>query len=296
MNSIENQIQKSTRKSLRSTLVGILVNISMVAIKAFAGIFGNSFALLADAIESASDVIVSIIVWFGLRVAAREPDEDHPYGHGKAEPIVGMLVGLMLVGSAAIIIVESIKNIGIPHEPPASFTLWVLLFVIFIKEILFRYVIKVGTEVSSTAVKADAWHHRSDAITSAAVFIGISIALIGGKAYASADDWAALFAAGIIIINAFNIVRPAFNEVMDAAPSAEIISSIKQTASSVPHVVGLDKCLVRKMGFVYYVDLHVIVDGNLTVKEGHDIAHLVKAKILESHGMVKDVLVHIEPA
>jgi cation diffusion facilitator family transporter len=292
----ESQTEKSIRKSLKSTLIGILVNISLVTIKASAGIFGNSFALLADAIESASDVIVSIIVWLGIRAASREPDEDHPYGHGKAEPIVGMLVGMMLVGSAIIIIIEAIKNIRIPHEPPASFTLWVLIFVILIKEVLFRYVLKVGNEAQSTAVKADAWHHRSDAITSAAVFIGITIALIGGKEYASADDWAALFASGIIIVNAFNIVRPAFNEVMDAAPSSEFIASIKDTASSVPHVVGLDKCLVRKMGFVYYVDLHVIVDGNLTVREGHDIAHLVKAKILESHDMIKDVLVHIEPA
>jgi cation diffusion facilitator family transporter len=210
--------------------------------------------------------------------------------------MVGMLVGLMLVGSAVIIILEAIKNINTPHEPPASFTLWVLLFVIFTKEILFRYVIKVGTEASSTAVKADAWHHRSDALTSAAVFVGITIALIGGKDYASADDWAALFASGIIMVNAFNIVRPAFNEIMDAAPSPEIIASIKKSASSVPFVIGLDKCLVRKMGFVYYVDLHVIVDGNLTVREGHDIAHLVKEKILESHEMVRDVLVHIEPS
>jgi cation diffusion facilitator family transporter len=294
--SSSNKAGKSIRNSLRSTLVGILVNVFMVAIKATAGVFGNSFALLADAIESASDVLVSIMVWFGIRIASREPDDDHPYGHGKAEPLVGIIVGLMLVVSAIIISIEAVRNIRIPHEPPASFTLLVLVVVIFTKEILFRYVIKVGTEAKSTAVKADAWHHRSDAITSFAVFIGITIALIGGKEYSSADDWAALFAACIIVLNAIMIVRPAFNEVMDAAPSEEIISSIKKTASAVPLVVGLDKCLVRKMGFVYYVDLHVIVDGNLSVKEGHDIAHLVKARILESNEMIKDVLVHIEPA
>jgi cation diffusion facilitator family transporter len=292
----ESKTDISVKKSLQSTFVGILVNIVLVTMKAAAGIFGNSFALVADAIESASDVIVSVVVWFGIRIASREPDENHPYGHGKAEPLVAMIVGFMLIGSAVIISIAAIRNIQVPHEPPAAFTLWVLLLVIFIKEILFRYVIKIGSEAGSTAVKADAWHHRSDAITSGAVFIGISIALLGGKEYASADDWAALFAAGIIIVNAFNVMRPAFNEVMDAAPSVEMISAIKKTASSVPHVVGLDKCLVRKMGFVYYVDLHVIVDGNLTVREGHDIAHLVKAKILESNEMVKDVLVHIEPA
>lgn len=291
----EEDIPHPSAKGVKSTLIGIMVSLALAIVKGLAGFFGNSYALIADAIESVSDVFSSLILWMGLKVSARPPDEDHPYGHGKAEPLAAIAIGFALIAAATLISVESIQHLMTPHSVPEPYTLVVLVLVIFIKEVMFRYVLKVGTEVNSHAVKADAFHHRSDALTSAAAFIGISIALIGGKGYEGADDWAALFAAGIIVYNAIHIVRPAIAEIMDAAPSADLLDKVKNIASSVKDVTGLDKCYIRKMGFEYYVDLHVEVDGNLSVREGHRIAHEVKDAILKAFPMVSDVLVHIEP-
>ncbi len=280
----------------RSTLVGIVTNMLLAATKGIAGVAGNSYALIADAIESATDVASSLIVWGGLKISALPPDEDHPYGHGKAEPLAAVAVSLTLVAAAIGIAIQSIREIITPHHAPASFTLIILVLVVAVKETLFRFVLGVGKSVNSTAVKSDAWHHRSDAITSAAAFIGISIALVGGGGYESADDWAALFASGIIVLNAFRILRPAVNEVMDAAPPVEVEKSIRAAAQHVTGVILLEKCFVRKVGFSYYVDLHVTVDGRLSVREGHDIARDVKQAIRDSHPHVIEVLVHIEPS
>lgn len=292
-------MQKETvhpaKKGLISTRLGIVVSLGLALVKGTAGVLGNSYALVADAIESLSDVFSSVVLWFALKVAAKPPDQNHPYGHGKAEPLATMVVGIALLGAAALIIVESIRHLTTPHEAPAPFTLGVLLIVIVIKEVLFRYVGKIGEETESGAVKADAFHHRSDAITSGAAFVGISVALVGGEGYEGADDWAALFAAGVILYNAYHIVRPALSEVMDEAPSEEVLEKVKEIAISVQGVASLDKCFVRKMGFEYYVDLHVVVDGDLSVREGHRIAHEVKDAILQQHARISDVLIHIEP-
>ena len=281
---------------IRSTVWGILANTLLAAIKGVAGVLGNSYALIADAIESTTDIASSLIVWGGLKISGLPPDEDHPYGHGKAEPLAATVVALTLLAAAIGIAIQSIREIAVPHHAPAPFTLVVLLLVIATKEALFRFVFNVGHTIQSTAVKSDAWHHRSDAITSAAAFVGISVALIGGSGYESADDWAALFAAGIIVANAFRILRPAVNEVMDAAPSPMIEGEVRQTAREVAGVIALEKGSVRKMGFSYYVDLHVTVSGQITVREGHDIARNVKAAIMAAHPSVADVLIHIEPS
>jgi len=282
-------------QGLRSTIVGVVLNIVLALVKGFAGYVGNSYALIADAIESTSDVFSSLIVYFGLRVAMRPPDENHPYGHGKAEPMAATAVSLALFGAAILIAVESYREILLPHHAPAPFTLGVLALVVLVKEVLFRYVFNVGLQAESTAVKTDAWHHRSDAITSALAFVGISIALIGGKGYESADDYAALAAAVIIAFNAYRLLREALAELSDAAPSNDVNAGIEEAAMSVAGVVGLDVCMVRKMGFDYFVDLHIIVDGNLTVREGHWIAHQVQDAIRERHLRVAQVLVHVEP-
>lgn len=292
---MENEALHPVKKGLKSTQIGIGVSFMLALVKGAAGILGNSYALIADAIESLSDVFSSIILWFALKVAAKPPDENHPYGHGKAEPLATMVVGLALLAAATLISVESIKHLLTPHEVPAPFTLVVLLVVIVVKEVMFRYVLKVGKETESGAVKADAFHHRSDAITSGAAFIGISVALIGGEGYEGADDWAALFAAAVILYNAYRIVKPALSEVMDEAPSQEVLEKVKAIAMAVKDVSGLDKCFVRKMGFEYYVDLHVMVNANLSVREGHRIAHEVKDAILAAYPRISDVLVHIEP-
>ena len=282
-------------KGQRSTIIGIIGSFVLVVAKGLAGYFGNSYALIADATESASDIFSSLVLLFALRISIKAPDEDHPYGHGKAEPLAAMAVSLALIGAAILIAVQSIHNLQTPHETPLPFTLIVLAFSVFIKEYLFRYVIKVSQEVGSHAVKADAWHHRSDAITSATAFIGITISLIGGKGYEYADDWAALCASVIIVINAYNLFLPALNEIMDAAPSSELAESIKTIAFNVEGVKDLHKLKVRKTGFEFFVDMHIMVDRDLTVAEGHQISHNVKDKILESNPRIYDVLIHVEP-
>lgn len=281
--------------AIRTTLLGMGVSILLIFIKGYSGFAGHSFALIADAAESGADILSSALLWLGLHIALKQPDKEHPYGHGKAEPIAAIAVSLFLFGAAAWIAYHSIIFIKTPHHLPEKFTLWVLIIIITIKEILFQYVMSVGKKINSQAVKADAYHHRSDAITSIAAFVGISIALIGGKGYENADDWAALIASALIFYNAIIIIRPALSEIMDAAPSNEIVEKVKKLSATVSGVKEIEKCYVRKMGFDYYVDIHVEVDGGLSVKEGHRIAHLVKDTLLESDLRIINVLVHVEP-
>ena len=279
----------------RVALFGMIVNFIFATAKILGGFFGNAYVLIADGIESGMDVAGSFVIWGGLKVAARPPDATHPYGHGKAEPIAAIIVAVGVLAAAIGLAVQSMREIFLPHHAPAPYTLVILIVVIIVKETLFRYVNRIGRDVESTAVQTDAWHHRSDALTSAAAFIGISVALIGGKRWQSADDWAALFACAVIAANGIRLLRPAFYEIMDTAPR-KIVKSVCSVASSVPGVLEVEKCRARKMGLDFYVDLHVGVDGNISVHEGHEIAHRVKRAIQQSDSRIADVLVHIEPA
>jgi cation diffusion facilitator family transporter len=284
------------KESFRPILFSISVSLSLALVKAVAGTVGHSYALIADAIESLSDVFSSLVVYIGLRVAIRPPDADHPYGHGKAEPMAATVVALVLFGAGVAIAIESVHEIRTPHQLPHRFTLGVLAIVVLVKELLFRYIQRAGESAKSVAIKNDAWHHRADAITSGLAFVGISVALIGGPGWESADDWAALLASGIIMFNAYLLLRPAVAELADTAPGIEMRDQVCEVARSVPGVVALDKCIVRKMGFDYYVDIHVIVDSEMSVREGHEVAHAVKDALRQSHPQVADVLVHIEPS
>jgi cation diffusion facilitator family transporter len=276
--------------------IGMAVNVVLAIVKIVTGIVGNSYALIADGIESTADIVSSLVVWTGLKISSQPPDDDHPFGHGKAESLAGMAVALALLAAAVFIGVQSVREIHTPHHAPAWFTLLVLALVIGTKETLFRFVFKVGDELTSTAVKGDAWHHRSDAITSAAAFVGISIALIGGKGYESADDWAALLACAVILFNGFSIFRAALGEIMDAAVPSPIQKQIRELASSVPGVVRVEKCRIRKSGLGLFVEIHVEVDGDLTVRRGHEIAHDVSSQLKASPLFIQDVVVHVEPA
>ncbi len=280
----------------RVALAGMVVNVLLAVAKVGAGVLGNSYVLIADGIESTLDIAGSAVIWGGLKFAARPPDETHPYGHGKAEPIAAGAVAVGVILAALALAVQSVREIYMPHHAPAPFTLIVLVAVIFIKEFLYRSVIRLGKNVESTAVQTDAWHHRADAMTSVAAFIGISISLLGGEKWHSADDWAALFACAIIAGNGYRLLFPALHEIMDTAPRGEIIASIQKAAASVPGVIETEKCLVRKMGLSFYVDLHVGVDGAISVRDGHHIAHQVKDAIRGAHSHIADVLVHVEPA
>ena len=285
-----------SRAGARVARLGLVINVVLAAVKIVAGVVGHAYVLIADGMESAIDVAGSIVIWGGLTVAARPPDRTHPYGHGKAEPIAALVVAICVLAAAIGLAIESVREILMPHHGPAPFTLAILVAVIVIKEFLFRYVNRIGRDLESTAVQTDAWHHRSDALTSGAAFMGISVALIGGERWQSADDWAALFACAVIAANGVRLALPAFQEIMDTAPGGKIVRSIRTVASSVPGVVEVEKCHARKMGLDYYVDLHVGVDGNISVHEGHEIAHRVKSAIQQSDSRVADVLVHIEPA
>jgi cation diffusion facilitator family transporter len=263
--------------------------------KAVVGFFGNSFALIADAIESTTDIFSSALVMIGLRYANKPPDKKHPYGHGRAEPLVTFIVVGFLIVSASVIAYQSIENIRTPHELPESYTLWFLAVIIAWKEASYRFVIKKSKETNSTSLKADAWHHRSDALTSVAAFIGISIALFFGDGYESADDWAALFSSAFIIYNCYHIFRPALGEIMDESVYPELEKRIREIAMTVDGVTGTEKCLIRKTGMTFQLELHADVDGNISVKAGHDISHRLKDKLKEEIPELANVAIHIEP-
>jgi cation diffusion facilitator family transporter len=291
-----NDPASNMQSGARIALTGMLVNVVLAAAKIAAGLFGNSYVLIADGIESTLDIGGSAVIWSGLKFASRPPDATHPYGHGKAEPMAAAAVAVGVLLASLGLAVQSVREILMPHHAPAAFTLAVLVVVVIVKELLYRSVIRLGKDAESTAVKTDAWHHRADAMTSTAAFIGISIALIGGAGWESADDWAALFACAIIGANGCRLLFPALREMLDTAPRGEIVPRIQKAATSVPGVVEVEKCLVRKMGLSFYVDLHVGVAGEISVRDGHRIAHEVKAAIQRADSRIADVLVHIEPA
>ncbi len=280
----------------RVALLGMAINFILALAKISAGVLGNAYVLIADGIESALDIGGSVVIWGGLKFASRPPDATHPYGHGKAEPVAAAVVAVGVIASAILLAVQSVREIFLPHHAPAPFTLLVLVIVVIVKELLYRFVIRIGRNVESTAVQTDAWHHRFDALTSIAALVGISIALLGGKRWESADDWAALFACALIATNGYRLLSPALHEILDTAPRGDMSDKIRHVASEVRGVREVEKCLVRKMGLQFYVDLHVRVDGTISVRAGHEIAHEVKNAIRRTDGRISDVLVHIEPA
>jgi len=283
------------QQAVEATYFSIIGNTCLAIIKGLAGFFGNSYALIADGIESTTDIFASFLVLFGIKYSNRPADENHPYGHGRAEPLITFLVVGFLITSATIIAYESVANIQTPHDLPKSWTLFVLGAIILWKEYSFQLVMKRSIETNSSSLKADAWHHRSDAITSVAAFIGITIALVLGKGYESADDWAALFASCFIFYNSYLIFRPALGEIMDEHLYDDLIEHIRIVASKVEGIIGTEKCFIRKSGMKYHVDLHAIVSAEISVKEGHQLAHILKDTLRKEIPELGHVLIHIEP-
>jgi cation diffusion facilitator family transporter len=283
-------------RGMRSSLVGMGVNLALASGKLIAGILGTSYALVADAIESLGDVVGSIVVWRGLQIASRPPDQNHPYGHGKAEPIAAALVSVMLVAAGTGIAFQAAREIASPHRAPQPFTLAVVLGVVAIKEGLFRFAYKVGSETGSHAVRTDAWHHRSDAITSLAAAVGITIALVGGKGWETADAWAALFASAIIIVTGWRMLRPAVEELMDQSPASGLVEETIQVAESHAGVYRIEKLLMRKMGLYFVADMHLEVHPEMTVRESHALAHDVKEDVQRRFPQIIEMTIHVEPA
>ena len=283
------------KKAINTIVFSIVGNFFLALIKGIAGFFGNSYALIADAIESTTDIFSSILVLFGLKYANKPADKNHPYGHGKIEPLITFLLVGFLVISASFIAHESIQNIRNPHALPEKWTLIVLALIIAWKELSFRIVIQKSEETNSSSLKADAWHHRSDAITSVAAFIGISMALILGKGYESADDWAALFASGFIFYNSYLIFRPALGEIMDEHFYDDLVEDIRRISLTVDGIIATEKCFIRKVGMIYHVDLHAKVNGSISVTDGHNLAHQLKDTLRAEIPQLGHVLIHIEP-
>jgi len=292
---LTDHLHQQSKAGRRSVVIGVSVNAFLAVIKILTGVVGNSYALIADGIESALDIFSSIVVWNGLKLAAQPADERHPYGHGKAEALAAIVVSFVLIAAAIGIAIQSVREILTPHLTPAPFTLFVLVAVILIKELLFRFVYDVGESIDSTALKVDAWHQRSDALTSAAAFVGISFALLAGPGYESADDWCALLACGIIGYNGYRLFKTAVAEIMDETAPPEVADRVRQIAKSVEGVYDIETCRMRKSGFGYFVDIHVEVDGNMSVRRGHEVAHDVSDALKHSELNIHEVLVHIEP-
>lgn len=283
------------RQGMRAALAGVFTNLLLAIVKVATGVLGNSYALIADGIESVADVFSSLVVLGGLHISAQPADADHPYGHGKAEPLAGVVVASLLLFAAGWIAWHSVLEIRNPHHAPAWFTLPVLAVVVTVKEWLSRRVLAVGERIESTAVRGDAWHHRSDALTSAAALVGIAVALIGGPGYEPADDWGALAACSVIAFNGIRLMRESVNDLMDRTVDADRVEAIRRRAAEVEGVIAIEKCRVRKSGLGLSMDIHVTVDGDASVRQGHDIATAVKRRLLGSELRVSDVTVHIEP-
>lgn len=282
-------------RAIRMARVGLVVNALLTLVKLVAGILGNAYALVADAVESSIDMIGSLAVWSGLRIASRDPDERYPFGYGRAESLAGAAVAMMLLAASVGIAVTAAREIRTPHFLPKPYTLVVLIGVILVKEILFRSVLKTSEETGSPAVKVDAWHHRSDAITSAAAFIGISIALLGGPGWEEADDWAALVAAGVIGTNGVIMLRASLRDLMDRAPSAEILAQVSSAALDTPGVLAIEKLKIRRSGMGLYVDIHVQADPELSLHDAHILSGCVKTNIRREVPSAIGVLIHMEP-
>lgn len=288
------------RSSRRYALAGLIANMLLAVIKLVAGIVGHSYALIADAIESLADIVGSGVIWGGLLISSRPASEQHPYGYGKAEPLAALAVSFLVLLAGIGIAFEAIREIITPHHTPAWWTLLVLVLVVATKEIFYRIGRRRARAEGSTALATDAFHHRADAITSLAAFFGISIALIGKwrtgtDAWAPADDWAALFASAIIITNACRIMITPLRELLDEQ-SDTVAEQARQLASGVDGVVLVQKAFARKSGVLYWIDMHVWMDGKMSVRDSHAVAHAVKDAVRAGLPNVRDVLIHIEPA
>lgn len=297
-------LQERSVTGSRLVLFGVGTNAILAVVKVLAGWWGHSNALIADGLESALDVVSSILIWGALLYAGKPPDAEHPYGHGKLESLAAVVgaifliaAGASLAGHSAMGLVRFYGGDSAGNPMPSAWTLLVLAAVIGTKEGLYQLLMRAGVRAGSSAMQADAWHHRSDAVTSVAAFAGITIALIGGPAWRSADDWAALFSCTLILRNGWFMLRKGVGEVIDEQVSPAVAEEILRLSCQVPGVVSAEKCRVRKSGLTLIADLHVRVPGDFSVHRGHEISHEVKDRLLAATELnLSDVTVHLEPA
>jgi cation diffusion facilitator family transporter len=280
----------------RVAALGMLVSAVLAVIKIVAGVTGHSAAVLSDGLESAGDVFASGFVLLGLSLAAKPPDEDHPYGHGRAETLTGLLIGLVLTAGGALISFASIERVGHPRMAPASFVVWPLLASLAAKSSLALLKFRYGGRLSSAALTADAWNDAMDCLSATVALAGVGMALWNPARFLDADQYGGFVVGLIVVSTGLRVSRDTALQLMDTMPGEHLMSQVRAEAATVAGVRGVEKCFARKTGLRYHVDLHLEVDPEMTVRQSHDIAHRVRLHIRERLSWVADVLVHVEPA
>ncbi|HUI78200.1 MAG TPA: cation diffusion facilitator family transporter [Bryobacteraceae bacterium] len=280
----------------RVAAVGMLVSGTLAVYKIAAGLIGHSTAVFADGLESAGDVFASGFVLLALTLAAKPADEDHPYGHGRAEILTGLLIGLVLTAVGALISFNAFLRLGEPHLGPAHFVIWPLLVSLAAKSGLAAFKFRHGKRMRSAALDADAWNDTMDALSATVALIAVSLALYDPARFLDADRYGAFVVGLIVITSGLRVSHSTAMQLMDTMPAERLMSEIRAAAVLVPGVEGVEKCFARKTGLRYHVDLHLEVDPEMTVRQSHDIAHKVRLSILQRLDWVADVLVHVEPA
>jgi cation diffusion facilitator family transporter len=280
----------------RVAITGMLVSGSLAVIKIAAGLAGHSTAVVADGFESAADVLASGFVLFGLIVAARPADEDHPYGHGRFEIIIGLLIGLVLIGGGFLISYGSLKGIGEQHAPLSSFVVWPLILSLVAKTGLATMKFRYGRRLGSAALTADAWNDAMDTISAIAALFAVALTLSDPARFADADHYGGSVVGMIVLFAGLRVTRETSLQLMDTMPADAMIGQIRAAALTVEGVRGVEKCYARKTGMKYHVDLHLEVDPEMTVRRSHGLGHDVRERIMDRLPWVADVLVHVEPA
>jgi len=280
----------------RVALAGMIVSGTLALVKIVAGMAGHSTAVVADGLESASDVFASGFVLLGLTLAAKPADSNHPYGHGRVEILTGLLIGLVLTAGGALISYGSLQRIGEPRAPLAAFVIWPLAVSLAAKSVLAATKFHYGRTLHSDALTADAWNDLMDTLSAVAALIAVGLSLIDPERFLDADRYGG-FIVGLIVITAgIRVSRDTAMQLMDTMPDDAMMDQVRAVAAKVAGVRGIEKCFARKTGTRYHVDLHMEVDPDMTVRQSHDLAHQVRLRILGTLDWVADVLVHVEPA
>lgn len=282
-------------RAVRATLIGLVVNLGLGVTKLIAGWVGGSFALISDAINSLGDSLSSVVTLGALWYAQTPADDEHPYGHTRVEAVAGAYIAILILITGLYLGVEAVSRLTETRAVPPLWTLWVAGINVGIKEALYWYNRRIASITGSTAMLASAWDHRSDALTSLAVLLGLSVVRYAGPAYGWADAVAALCVVMAILWSGGRLLQQSTGELLDPQADEELVGRVRAVSESIPGVSAVEKLWVRKTGIEYLVDIHIQVDPEMTVDAGHRISHAVKNRLLAQFALVKDVLVHLEP-
>jgi cation diffusion facilitator family transporter len=288
-------METSAPTGKKVTIIGVLVNTFLIVLKLIAGIFGSSQALIADAVHSFSDLFTDVVVLVGLKISNKPPDKTHHFGHARIETLASTIVGMALIGTALYIGISASLTIYRHTEyHPTILALFGAGVSIALKEVLYHYTIRTGRRIKSQLIVANAWHHRSDVLSSVAVFIGVAGTQIN-PSWHILDSFAALLVSFFIVKVGLEILRDALREFTDTAPQPEIIGKIQQCALSVNGVLDTHDLRVRTSGGLFQMEIHIVVDGQLTVLEGHKISKAVEGCLSEDVGNFSSITIHVDP-